>query len=566
MIKASLAKHIGTVIKKSNQSALHADGITPRVIVGETHIMLSRDNIEFALDAYLVNELDVDILAGILFMSTNDISVRPAKQQILIGDTNTVHCGTCLSDSPNRVSRTQAYILKPEATSVIWPRSYLELALPSDLQPECTLAIETRTDNVKFLNNWPPPSIKEAVSGKVCIPNNTDAPLSLRKNKHFCQVRLTAKLSCDSTDSDIRLPEPPSPTTEFHSDTISVDPDKILLESNQTKFRTLTQAYNDVFDTKIQGYNGSIGPFEATTYMGAIHPPPPPKRKGRVPQCARNKLLELHRKFGELENQGVFARPESLGITAEYLNPSFLEKKPSGGSRLVTAFAEEGRYSKPQPSLMPDVDSALRSIARWKYLITSDLTSAFYQIPLSKSSMKYCRVATPYRGIRVYTRCATGMPGSEMTLEELMFRILGNCIQDRIVAKLADDLYCGGNTLNELLSNWKRVLDALQKSNLKLSPSKTVICPRSTTILGWIWTQGVSSASPHKVAVLVSVGSALLSALIRFSVEYNQTALPILPHWKVQLLDISSKTRLFGQMIYIRSFIAHKKLFPPTSP
>ena len=261
---------------------------------------------------------------------------------------------------------------------------------------------------------------------------------------------------------------------------------------------TLTQTYSDVFDTKVQGYNGSMDPFEATINMGAIHCSPPPQRKDRVPQCARNKLLELHRKFDELENQGVFARPESLGITAEYLNPSFLVKQTSGGFRLVTAFAEVGRYSKPQPSLMPDVDFTLRSIARWKYLITSDLIRAFYQIPLSKSSMKYCRVATTYRGVRVYTRCEMGMPGSETTLEELMFRVLGSCIQDGTVAKLADDLYCGGNTLDELLSNWKIVMDALQKSNLK-SHSKTVICPRSTTILGWIWTQGVLSASPHRV-------------------------------------------------------------------
>ena len=65
-------------------------------------------------------------------------------------------------------------ILKQEATSVIWPGSYLEFALLSDLQPECTLAIESRTDSVKFLNNWPPPSIIEAVSGKVRILNNTD--------------------------------------------------------------------------------------------------------------------------------------------------------------------------------------------------------------------------------------------------------------------------------------------------------------------------------------------------------------------------------------------------------
>ena len=51
MIKAYVAQQIGTVIKKSNQSALRADGITSLVIVGETHIMLSRDNIELALDA-----------------------------------------------------------------------------------------------------------------------------------------------------------------------------------------------------------------------------------------------------------------------------------------------------------------------------------------------------------------------------------------------------------------------------------------------------------------------------------------------------------------------------------
>ena len=54
-------------------------------------------------------------------------------------------------------------------------------------------------------------------------------------------------------------------------------------------------------------------------------------------------------------------------MTAEYLNPSFLVKKPSGGFRLVTAFSDVGRYSKPQPSLMPDVDSTLRTIAQWKY-------------------------------------------------------------------------------------------------------------------------------------------------------------------------------------------------------
>ena len=73
-------------------------------------------------------------------------------------------------------------------------------------------------------------------------------------------------------------------------------------------------------------------------------PVKPPQRKGRLPQYARHKLVELQEKFDHLEQPGVFQLqcPEDVGITVEYLNPSFLVKKPNGGSRLVTAFADIG--------------------------------------------------------------------------------------------------------------------------------------------------------------------------------------------------------------------------------
>ena len=49
--------------------------------------------------------------------------------------------------------------------------------------------------------------------------------------------------------------------------------------------------------------------------------------------------------------------PEDIGVSVEYLNTSFLVKKPNAGNRLVAAFSDVGRYSKPQPSFLPDVDS-----------------------------------------------------------------------------------------------------------------------------------------------------------------------------------------------------------------
>lgn len=133
---------------------------------------------------------------------------------------------------------------------------------------------------------------------------------------------------------------------------------------------------------------------------------------------------------------------------------------------------------------MPDVDTALRTIAPWLYIIKTNLTRAFYQIPFSHSSLKYYGVTTLFQGIRVYNRSAMGMPGSETALKEMTCCVLGDFNEEGSVAKLADDFYCGGATPEALLKNWR--LEALDCCNLRLFLTKTVICPKSTTIRGWI--------------------------------------------------------------------------------
>lgn len=512
MIKASLAHYIGANINKSTQQARQADGITPLTVIGEIHIVLSRNNQHLKLDALVVEDLDVDVLAGTPFMIENDISLRPAKKQILIQNTDVVKYDT----GPNcttyhNVCRAKAFVLHaPSTSTVVWPGEYIELDVPEEIRSDNILAIEARSDssstrNLVSSHMWPKPHIIESVGNKIRLYNATDRPKSLNRHEHFCQIRLTTPI--DTTDNKLEPQQDVSNTqystpvkqSGFYSDTVKLDSDNVLSDSTRDKFRQLLQKYDNVFNPDIVGYNGAAGSFEAVVNMGPVQPP---QRKGRVPQYDRRKLVELQHKFDELERANVFQRPEDVGVTVEYLNPSFLIRKPSGDYRLVTAFADVGRYSKPQPSLMPDVDSTLRNIARWKYVIVSDLTRAFYQIPLSKASMKYCGVATPFRGVRVYTRSAMGMPGSETALEELMCRVLGDFLQDGFVTKIADDLYCGGDSPEELYTNWSKVLQALDNCNLRLSATKTIICPRSTTILGWIWTEGKLSASSHRIAAL----------------------------------------------------------------
>jgi hypothetical protein len=196
-----------------------------------------------------------------------------------------------------------------------------------------------------------------------------------------------------------------------------------------------------------------------------------------MPHYNHERLVQLQQQFDKLEEYGVFRKPEEVGVVAEYINMSFLvpKKGKEEPGRLVTSFGPVAQFSKPQPSIMPNVDSTIRQIGQWRYLIKADLSKAYYQIPLNKESMKFCGVATPFRGVRVYVRCAMGMPGSETALEELMNRILGQLVQIGVVAKIADDLYCGGDTPAQALEAWEAVLKSLYDNGLCLSGPKTVL-------------------------------------------------------------------------------------------
>ena len=93
MIRESSARLFGFPITPASQMARQADGVTPMDVTGEVHCTLTRGDKSFELDALVVRQLDVDILAGNPFMVRNNIAVRPAHRKIIIGGSDVVHYG-----------------------------------------------------------------------------------------------------------------------------------------------------------------------------------------------------------------------------------------------------------------------------------------------------------------------------------------------------------------------------------------------------------------------------------------------------------------------------------------
>lgn len=504
MVSVSVVKRFGVDILQSSQSARQADGCSQLKVVGETRLVFTRNNMKLHFNGLVIENLDVDILAGTPFMEENDIAIRPAKREVIFSNGQKYIYGSQDHDINKHTVRRTDVIRAPAQSATIWPGEFVELSLPTDIPPDSEYALEPHcSEQNSSREAWLKPDIISSVAGKIRIPNLTNEPQTLKRNEHLCQVRPVFipddVSSATMNEKHITHHKPETKRSQQHSVHVKLDPDHILPLELTSKFRNTLDEYDSVFDPNFKGYNGASGPFEAKVNMGPVQPP---QRKGRLPQYARNQLVELQEKFDTLESQGVFKRPEDINVSVEYLNPSFLVKKSNGGHRLVTAFSDVARYSKPQPSLLPDVDATLRHIAQWKYIICTDLTSAFYQIPLAKDSMKYCGVCTPFRGVRVYVRSAMGMPGSETALEELLSRVIGHLVQEGIVAKIADDAFIGGDTPNELLMNFRKFLHSLHINGIHLSAPKTVIAPKRTTILGWIWSLGTLQASPHRIATL----------------------------------------------------------------
>ena len=148
MIRSSVAHSIGAPIKQSSQQALQADGVTPLAVAGETRLILSRAEKQLALDALVVDDLDVDILAGTPFLIANDITVRPAKCQVRIQDSEIIHDEPTdeTTTGSHAVPRAQIFTLRaPSSATVVWPGVYLELDISPDLGDD-RLALQPRTD------------------------------------------------------------------------------------------------------------------------------------------------------------------------------------------------------------------------------------------------------------------------------------------------------------------------------------------------------------------------------------------------------------------------------------
>ena len=204
------------------------------------------------------------------------------------------------------------------------------------------------------------------------------------------------------------------------------------------------------------------------------------------------------------------------GVDIKHLSPIMIQQKGRAKhKKLQECSLEEVRFIscqnvlndsiKPIPSASTSQVKIMKFLSRWKHHVFADLHNSYFQIPIDKKLWGYMGITTPFRGIKVLTRAGQGLLNSDVHLDQLMYKVLGDEIASGIAEVARDDIQVGGNTIEQLIENWSTVLSKLALCNLKISPEKVRILLDDVEVYGIRVQNGFIGPSPHRIKDLGNV-------------------------------------------------------------
>ena len=198
LISEAFAKKVGIPIKPTTHMVAQADGQSMLCTVGKTrNVQLSRGAHVFNFDALIIRDLGSDIIVGEPFLEKHDIGVRSARKQIIVKGRDVISYAQHDSPSSPITRRIFTFLCRaPTSNTTILPGEYISVAAPGSFTDRDTVVIEPRVDSHSpSAGIWPKIQLTSVIGGQIHVPNDSDEPILLKKNDHFCQIRTTTVIS-----------------------------------------------------------------------------------------------------------------------------------------------------------------------------------------------------------------------------------------------------------------------------------------------------------------------------------------------------------------------------------
>ena len=476
----------------TNCSASSADA-TSMQVVGQTkeNVILSIiHNTPVVWDlgkCIVVKNLSVDMLIGEPGKVDNQIVTLPHLRKIKTFDIN----GKPTIINYSNTSQESRHLCKVTSRKTLQVGESFQYSLPPHLQSKSEVALCSIRDKQ---SSWVQPRVLRVNDGQIEITNESPIAITLKKNSIFADVVAMNEVSIKEENQvkkvlvkskDYSHLECPSilKNPASYLDEINIDPNDQLSPTWKKKFKELCEEFSDTINPNPGRYNGYYGDIDNSLDFIST---PPPSVRARLPNYSTDKLKIMGELMDNLEEMGVLAKPEDVGVVPAFVVPSLLMPKPGRGEwRLVSDFTPLNIHIRKFQNVAPTIQDAKKIIAKYKYNIECDLSHCFFQGGMRKEDIQYLATPHPYKGLRVYCVEPQGLRNASEHAYERLARIFGDlCMQEKMT-RMADGLYIVGDTLQELIDNFTQVLMRARNSNMTFKPKKVVIAPLETVLFGW---------------------------------------------------------------------------------
>lgn len=504
-VRLDFAEKMQWKIHPNGQLAKIADGKTILKAKGEIHEQFQRNSWTVNFSAIVMEDLHTDVIAGNNFFLDNSVCQNFSAKNITVHNKYVVpetNRHTALPTLP-----INTIITLPKAKTLL-PNQRLEIDVPAGT-PDVIFVEPTKISQPANIL----PQICTVNKGKICVENSSSQPVTLSKQALHVKQVSTPDIKMDVTYKAATISVRPSGLDNIKDITTNMDR---LSITDQHRLQQILRNKNSVFDQDLSiGYNQYSGPHYCR--LKFANEERPSSRKVNCVQYNNAMNVLLQQVCDQLTHSNVLGVPQHENVDVQHVMPCFLRKKQKAKDkknseltvddvRLVVNTCELSKYMKSLPAKVNKPQEVYNTLAKWRYIIKTDLYQGFFQNHLHKEAQKWCAIITPFGGMRFFKRGIQGLINQTEELDELLANIFNKMLTEGKLVKQADDLFTGGQTVKEALDNLDEMLTICQMNNIKLSPSKTVILPKTVDIMSWIWTEGGTlTPSPHRKQALVQV-------------------------------------------------------------
>lgn len=217
----------------------------------------------------------------------------------------------------------------------------------------------------------------------------------------------------------------------------------------------------------------------------------------RYPFCHKE---EVQKQISGMLEQGIIRPSTSPWVSPIWIVPKKVDASGQRKWRLVIDYRKLNLKTIDDRYPIPNITEILDKLGRCQYFTTLDLASGFHQIEVHPEDIPKTAFSVDH-GLYEFVRMPFGLKNAPATFQRVMDHVLRDLIGKCCLVYM-DDIIIFSSSLQEHLVNLSKVLQALEKVNLKVQLDKSEFLKKEVAFLGHIVTDEGVRPNPEKIDVI----------------------------------------------------------------